>query len=128
MDRLRELVRLHCMGTGAREVARLLGMGPNTERAYRTPLAAAGALEGRPEDVPELGALKALVQTHLPSRVAPQQTSSLAAVPGRVEALLAKGLGRAPLLSRLKRPSAYVRGNSMRQRLPSQGMTHARPA
>jgi hypothetical protein len=31
MDRLQELVRLHRMGTGAREVARLLRMGPNTE-------------------------------------------------------------------------------------------------
>lgn len=32
MDRLQELVRLHRMGTGAREAAHLLRMGPNTER------------------------------------------------------------------------------------------------
>jgi hypothetical protein len=32
MDWLQELVRLHRLGTGAREVARLLGMGRNTER------------------------------------------------------------------------------------------------
>ena len=32
MDRLQELVRLHRMGTGAREVARLLSMSPNTEK------------------------------------------------------------------------------------------------
>lgn len=102
MDRLRELVRLHRMGTGAREVARLLGMGPNTERAYRTALKAAGALEGQPEEVPELEALKALVQTHLPSRVAPQQTSSLAALQGRVEALLEKGLGPRAIHDRLR--------------------------
>ena len=35
MDRLQELVRLHRMGTGEREVARLLGMSPTTERSYR---------------------------------------------------------------------------------------------
>ncbi|GHG71303.1 hypothetical protein [Comamonas sp. JC664] len=85
MDRLRELARLHRLRTGAREVARLLGMGPNTERTYRTALKAVGALEGRPEDVPELEALMALVQAHLPSRVSPQQTSSLVAWQGRVE-------------------------------------------
>ncbi|NVJ28576.1 hypothetical protein HUW62_46010 [Myxococcus sp. AM011] len=61
MDRLRELVRLHRMGTGAREVARLLGMGPNTERAYRAALVAGGVLEGPADEVPELDALKALV-------------------------------------------------------------------
>ena len=37
MDRLQELVRLHRMGTGDREVARLLGMSPNTERVSRVP-------------------------------------------------------------------------------------------
>ena len=46
MDRLQELVRLHRMGTGAREVARLLRMGPNTERDYRAALRAAGLLDG----------------------------------------------------------------------------------
>jgi len=35
MDQLQELVRLHRMGTGCREVARLLGISPNTERQYR---------------------------------------------------------------------------------------------
>lgn len=42
MDRLQELVRLHRMGSGGREVARLLGMSPNTERTYRIVLEAAG--------------------------------------------------------------------------------------
>ena len=35
MHRLQELVRLHRMGLPARQVARELGMGPNTERRYR---------------------------------------------------------------------------------------------
>ncbi|MDX2012277.1 MAG: hypothetical protein SFW67_18925 [Myxococcaceae bacterium] len=33
MDRLQDLVRLHRMGTGDREVARLLKMSPNTKQA-----------------------------------------------------------------------------------------------
>ena len=44
MDRLQELVRLHRMGTGGREVARLLGMSPNTERVYRRALETAQML------------------------------------------------------------------------------------
>ncbi|NTX15211.1 IS21 family transposase [Myxococcus sp. CA056] len=102
MDRLRELVRLHRMGTGAREVARLLGMGPNTERAYRAALMAAGALEGPVDEVPELEALKALVQEHLPSKVSPQQTSSLVPWRERVEALLGQGLGPRAIHDRLR--------------------------
>jgi hypothetical protein len=46
MDRLAELVRLHRLGTGARETARLLGMGPNTERQYREAIDAPGCLPG----------------------------------------------------------------------------------
>ncbi|MCP4500434.1 MAG: hypothetical protein GY822_10785 [Deltaproteobacteria bacterium] len=38
MHRLQELVRLHRQHVGAREVARLLEMSPNTERAYRLAL------------------------------------------------------------------------------------------
>lgn len=102
MDRLRELVRLHRMGTGAREVARLLGMGPNTERTYREPLKAAGLLTGRPEDVPELEVLKALVLAHVPPRLPPQQTSSLVPWRERVEALLAQGLGPRAIWDRLR--------------------------
>ncbi|MCI0673807.1 MAG: IS21 family transposase, partial [Myxococcaceae bacterium] len=102
MDRLRELVRLHRMGTGAREVARLLGMGPNTERSYRQALTLAGALEGSAEDVPELEVLKALVLAHLPSRLPPQQTSSLVAWQERVESFLAQGLGPRAIYDRLR--------------------------
>jgi DNA-binding CsgD family transcriptional regulator len=35
MHQLQELVRLHRLGTGAREVARLLGVSPNTARVHR---------------------------------------------------------------------------------------------
>jgi hypothetical protein len=49
MHRLQELVRLHRMGTGAREVARLLAMSPNTERVYREALQKAELLAGDPK-------------------------------------------------------------------------------
>ena len=42
MHRLRELVRLHRLDTGAREMARLLGLSPNTELLSRS--AGAGGL------------------------------------------------------------------------------------
>jgi len=55
MHRLQDLVRLHRLKTGARETARLLGMGPNTERQYREAIAAAGLLDGAPETLPAVG-------------------------------------------------------------------------
>ncbi len=92
MHRLQELVRLHRMGRGAREVARLLGMGPNTERQYREALAAAGLLAGEPGAVPELEVLKAAVLAHAPPKPAPQQQSSLVWWQPEIEKLLDAGL------------------------------------
>ena len=66
MHRLQELVRLHRLGTGAREVARLLGMSPNTEREYREALGTAGLLDGPADALPELDGLKAAVPNRLP--------------------------------------------------------------
>lgn len=48
MHRLQELVRLARMGTGSREVARLLAMSPKTELKYRRALEGAGLLAGSP--------------------------------------------------------------------------------
>lgn len=48
MHRLQELVRLHRMGLPARQIAKELGMGPNTERRYRQILADAGLLAVSP--------------------------------------------------------------------------------
>jgi hypothetical protein len=77
MDRLQELVRLHRMGSGDREVARLLGMSPNTERQYRQALETAGLLAGAAEELPALEALKAAVEQQHPRRLPPQQVSSI---------------------------------------------------
>ncbi len=58
MHRLEELVRLHRLGTPAREVARLLRMSPRTEQSYRTALEAAGLLSGSADELPGVGELR----------------------------------------------------------------------
>jgi transposase len=93
MERLQELVRLHRMGSGAREVARLLTMSPNTERMYRLALEAAGLLVGPTADLPPLEQLKAAVLERLPSKPSPQQTSSLETWLEKIEELWKKGVG-----------------------------------
>jgi hypothetical protein len=60
MHRLQDLVRHHRLGTGCREIARLLGMSPNTERRYREALEEAllrahGNSFGLPHPVGQLG-------------------------------------------------------------------------
>lgn len=78
MHRLQDLVRLHRLGNGAREVARLLEMSPNTERDYRLALSEAGLLEGDPTQLPDLEILRAAIQAVRPAKPSvPQQTSSV---------------------------------------------------
>jgi transposase len=94
MDRLREMVRLHRLGSTTREVARLLKMSPNTEREYRQALLAAGLLIGSPTDLPELEALKAAVREHHPPPEKPtHERSSIAEWRPHIEGLMDKGLG-----------------------------------
>src|SRR4051794_13785385 len=76
MDRLQELVRLHRMKTSAREIVRLLKMGPNTERSCREAIAAAGLLDGPVDDLPSLEALKAAIAAITPARETPAQQCS----------------------------------------------------
>lgn len=102
MDRLLELVRLHRMGTGSREVARLLRMGPNTERQYRQALAQAGLLDGEPSQLPELDVLKSAVLAALPSKVPPQQVSSIEGWVERIGELQAKELGPQAIYDKLR--------------------------
>ena len=77
MYRLQDLVRLHRMNTGYREVARLLKMGTNTERDYREALEKAGLLMGDPRDLPELKELKAAIIKHLPPKQSPERFSTV---------------------------------------------------
>lgn len=102
MHRLRELVRLHRMQTGFREVARMLGMSPNTEREYRLALIEKGLLAGDVNELPELEVLKAAVREVIPSRLPPQQRSSLEQWLPRISELLEKGLGPRGIFDRLQ--------------------------
>lgn len=101
MHRLQELVRLHRLGTGGRQVARMLGCSPNTERQYRLALIAAGLLDGEPNALPELEVLKAAVRSAMPNKVAPQQKSSLEGWLEAIEKLQGKGLGPRGIYDRL---------------------------
>jgi transposase len=102
MDRLQELVRLHRMGTGAREVARILSMSPTTERTYRTALADEGLLAGAPEDVPLAEVLRAAVEKRLPLATPPQMVSSVDAVRERIVELAERGLKPQAIYDRLR--------------------------
>lgn len=102
MDRLQELVRLHRMGTGAREVARLLSMSPNTERAYREALDREGLLAGEVEALPDLDVLKAAVARAMPAVPAPQNVSSIGRYEPRIVELAKAGAGPKAIFDRLR--------------------------
>ena len=87
MHQLQELVRLHRLGTGAREVARLLRISPNTEREYRNAFSKAGFLVGDPDDLPSLEVLRGT----LPRNVPQQQTSTVEGWLPEVARLVKKG-------------------------------------
>ena len=103
MHRLQDLVRLHRQKTGARETARLLGMGPNTERQFREAIAEAGLLDGPVHLLPSLEELRAAVLAKHPVPALPEhQTTSLEAYRGVITALVDKGLGPRAIFDRLR--------------------------
>jgi len=91
MHRLQELVRLHRMKKSVRVIARQLAMGRNTVKGYLDAFSKAGLLDGEPGDLPSFEVLHASVQEHLPSKAAPQQTSSVERWKTRISALRSKG-------------------------------------
>ncbi len=99
MHRLQEFVRLHRKGLGARQVAKLLKLGPNTERAYRRALADKGLLEGDAEQLPSLEALQEAVAKPKP---APLGSSIEERYLERIERLWKKGARPAAIYTRLK--------------------------
>ena len=112
MHRLQELVRLHRMGTGAREVARLLGMSPNTERTYRKVFKSAELLSGPVEALPELSVLLKAVSEYRPQpRPGAHETSSIEDWAPRIEALVKKGLTARPIFDRLRQEEEAFRGS-----------------
>lgn len=100
MQRLQELVRLHRLGDGPREVARKLKMSPNTERAYRLDLIAAGLLEGDPEQLPDLKEIQAAIDEHRELGVHVQE-SSIESFRTKIEDLIASGAGPKAIFDRL---------------------------
>jgi transposase len=111
MHRLQELVRLHRLGTGAREVARLLKMSPNTERAYRLALEKAEVLRGSPKELPSLEELKQAVMEHRPPSGPPKhELSSIEEWTGRVQALMEKKLKPRAIYDRLRLEEPTFKG------------------
>ena len=108
MDRLQELVRLHRMGTGAREVARMLRMSPNTERDYRRALVKDGLLDGDAGDIPPPEALKAGVERQLPVVVPPQMVSTADALRDEIIGLAKTGLKARAIYDRLRLEDAKL--------------------
>jgi transposase len=102
MHRLQELVRLHRMEAGPREVARLLRMSPKTERKYRLALEKASLLVGDPEDLPPLEVVKAAVLEHEPPQPPPQQISSVEPWRADILAMLVLGAGARAIYDRLR--------------------------
>lgn len=102
MHRLQELVRLHRLGVGAREVARQLGMSPNTERDYRRALRLAELLEGDADALPELEVLRAAIETHRPQLAPPQQRSSIERWREPIGALMKDGATPTAIYDRLR--------------------------
>jgi transposase len=90
------------MGTGVREVARLLQMSPNTERKYRLALARAELLVGDPDRLPELDVMKAAVLEHEPPQPPPQQVSSVEPWRGAILQMLELGARPRAIYDRLR--------------------------
>lgn len=111
MHRLQERVRLHRSGRGAREVARLLGMSPNTERTYRIALTTAGLLHGPADELPELDVLKQAVKAELPEKTPAQQQTSLQGLVEKIEAMAAKGAFPKAIHDKLRLEEPGFRGS-----------------
>jgi transposase len=106
MHRLQELVRLHRMGEGSRDMCRLLSMSPKTELKYRTALEAAGLLEGEATELPESGVLKAAVLAAHPKPKAKRVASSAEPWMAEIEKAFKADIGAKALWDKLKRTDA----------------------
>jgi transposase len=91
MHRLQELVRLHRLGRGPVQAARLLGVDRKTERKYRRRIARAGLLDGPVDDLPELRLLREAVRHATTPPL--QERSSVEDFTSYVQGKLRDGLG-----------------------------------
>ena len=108
---LQELVRLHRMGVSCHEVARLLGISPNTERSYRLALCRAGLLDGAVGELPDEAQLVASVETQLGPGEAPPQPSSVEPWMESITTWWQHGAGATAIHDRLKREQADYSGS-----------------
>ena len=90
------------MGTGAREVARMLRMSPNTEREYRQARAKEGLLDGADDDIAPLEVLRAAVERALPVVAPPQMVSTAEPLRDQIVELAEKGLKARAIFDRLR--------------------------
>jgi transposase len=88
MHRIQELIRLHRLGHGCRQVAQMLRMSPKTEREYRQAVEQAGLLTGDPGDLPRREELRAAVEKVKPPRRPPQQRSTVEPWRGQIEDMI----------------------------------------
>lgn len=109
MHTLLELVRLHRLRKPARTVARLLHIGPNTERKYRLAFAGAGLLDGAPDALPALSDLLSVVQVCCPPSSPPP--SPLAAYADQVAELLGRGKRPHAIFDELRTREPDFRGS-----------------
>ena len=90
------------MGASARQAARLLRLGPSTERRYRRVLTKAGLWSGTPTDLPTLEQVRDAVSNGLPVRVPLHERSSVGSWRPRIEALWKLGLSAQAIFDRLR--------------------------
>ena len=97
MHQLQEMIRLHRLGRSRRQIARQLGVGRDTIRAHFEAVANADILGGSPDDLPEAGVLRAIVEKHFGTSNPPQQHSSVDRWRSKIEDLLKKGATPTPI-------------------------------
>jgi transposase len=90
------------MGTGARKVARMLRMSPNTEREYRQALEKEELLDGPADDIAPLEVLRAAVERQLPVVAPPQMVSTAEPLRDKIVELAEKGVKARAIFDRLR--------------------------
>jgi transposase len=102
MHRLQEFVRLHRLGTSAREVCRLLRMGRTTEWHYRKAFQSAGVLHGPGDDLPAIEVLKSACRAVVTAAVAQREISSVEPWRDQVVTMVERGARARAIYDRLR--------------------------
>lgn len=119
MHQLQEVIRLHRLGESRRTIARLLRMGRDTIRGYTQLFSQKGLLDGAADDLPDAGALLALVGDQAGPAPPPQQISSVEPWREKIAELRTKGAGPTAIHDylRLHHESQYTGSLSAVKRL-----------